>query len=515
MEYTYTMKKSGLNKLSNLIIFFLILFFILLGGIFMRINAISVYKFYPDTYQSLQVAENIRNFGSVVAPLGKNGMLYPDYFSWTRPMFSLLIIFFDIIISNLEITARVITLSTSIISILIAYLYISSIFKSRLSGLLGTLLLTISFNHSVWSGFILSDTTGVLFLFITLWLMSRYIDNKNSLAHWQDLLTGLIFSFAILTRYEYVLFIIPMVYLFYAKSVNPFSRLLTITAATGFIISCVFFSLSPFLINFSSAISQISSFVDPINSFDFRGLRGFIISDYILFLFFIFGTICMFYRKELRHLIIFSLLSIIPLWFVYYQTNPVMQRYFIHLIPFMLLPASFGFTKFIQKILNSNKLVKYTTMSLCGFALLFQTYITYNGLHSTNDGIWFKAGYEAQVVELVHPYIPEDAVIIVSFPEPYYLGIKQSTHSISDSSPFIYIPNSLDEKEAIIIEDEGMRRIFPKFSAFLQKNGGQYAIKNIELQTEFRYGQTIDKIVKPIRLYSIKINNLKQLIDKI
>lgn len=496
------------------VIIIALLLFIVLIGVFVRVNAQSSYKIYPDSYQSLVVAENIHNYGSVVAPLGDEGMLYPDFFGWTRPLYSLLINIVNTVTPDTETAAQAITLFAGIIAIFVAYLYIGAALRSRIAGLLGALLLAISFNHAVWSGFILSDTTGVLFLFLTLWLVFRNLHKEYGLANWYDLLTGAIFTLAILTRYEYAILALPLMVLMYTQNERPVNRLITVSAGGSFVLACAFFFLSPFTIDSSAIASQVNFFTGFFDSFDARGLIGFIFSDSILALSFIIGTILMFRERAHRQLAIFSLLSIALLAFLYYQTNPAMQRYFIHLIPFILLPASYTLTKVFQWSRKSAPLTKYAVAGLFVVGLLWQGNTAYQGLHPQNDGLWFTVGYEAEAAELVTSHIPEQALIIASFPEPYFLETKHSTQSIADVPPFIHIPDSLNDKTVIIIEDEGMRQIFPEFTKVLQNKAEKYKVREIPLPTAYRYGATIKNANEPIRLYDVKIGELKHLIEE-
>src|SRR5882757_9649374 len=67
------------------------LFFITLLGAFLRFHNLTPFTVYPDSFQNLIVAQNILHYGSVVGYLGKDGMFYPDFFMWTRPLYALLI----------------------------------------------------------------------------------------------------------------------------------------------------------------------------------------------------------------------------------------------------------------------------------------------------------------------------------------------------------------------------------------------------------------------------------------
>ncbi len=191
----------------------LLLLLILLIGIGLRLHNLSPFKIYPDSYQSLIVAENIHDFNSVIGYLGPGGLLYPDFFMWTRPGLPLLINIVTIVISNITLAAQIISLFSGILIIPASFFFIKSVFKSTLYGVAAAVLAALSFNFTIWSGFIMTETTGVLFMMLFLWSLFSSISNKTKLADSKDILTGLLFSFAILTRYEYLIISLPVIFL--------------------------------------------------------------------------------------------------------------------------------------------------------------------------------------------------------------------------------------------------------------------------------------------------------------
>src|SRR5689334_18303883 len=57
----------------------------------LRYFNLTPFTVYPDSFQNLLVAENLRTYGEVVGYLGKDGLLFPEVFSWSRPIYPLLI----------------------------------------------------------------------------------------------------------------------------------------------------------------------------------------------------------------------------------------------------------------------------------------------------------------------------------------------------------------------------------------------------------------------------------------
>lgn len=217
--------------------------------------------------------------------------------------------------------------------------------------------------------------------------------------------------------------------------------------------------------------------------------------------------------KKLRSIALFSFISIMLLGFLYYQTNPAMQRYYIHLIPFFILWASYGGMKTLSYIQRTKPSTRYALRGVLAISMLWQLHISYTGLHNTDNNIWFTPGYESYAPALIKPYISDEDIIIASFPEPYFLQTQQSVQSIADDPPFVYISNSANEKRVVIVEDEGMRYVFPHFTKFLHTSLNNYTITSIPLSVPFRYADTIGNVFEPIRLYGIRLDELKKIIE--
>src|SRR5260221_13696350 len=120
------------------------LFSLMLTGFLLRIHNLSQFKVYPDSFQNLIVAENIRTYHSVVGFLGNGGMLYPDFFMWTRPGYPLLILLVNFLTGNTSIAAQLIAFAAGILAIPITYFFIKTIFHSQKIALAGALLMALA-----------------------------------------------------------------------------------------------------------------------------------------------------------------------------------------------------------------------------------------------------------------------------------------------------------------------------------------------------------------------------------
>jgi hypothetical protein len=124
-------------------------------------------------------------------------------------------------------------------------------------------------------------------------------------------------------------------------------------------------------------------------------------------------------------------------------------------------------------------------------------------------GVWFLQGYEADAAEVARPLIQPHEVVVASFPEPYRLIIGNDTQSVADRPPFLFMNSSASTTALVIIEDEGMRTVFPEFSATLQNAFAQYKVHSIPLTSPFRYGGAITTPTEPLHLYRLTLAEFK------
>jgi|GEM_PF-3269228 len=225
-------------------IFFLIIFII---GILLRINNLSPFKIYPDSFQNLVVAQNILTYQSVVGFLGPQGMLYPDFFMWTRTAYALLILVANFFTHDMTIAAQIISLAAGILAIPITYLFVKKIFNKTSYALAGSLLIALSYNHTVWSGFIMTETVSVLFMLLFLWKFFGGLTTNNTSRNnlFQDFLTGMLFAIAVMARYEYIILILSVIFLTVRKSPHPLRRLIYMVSALLLTLSFVMIQLFP------------------------------------------------------------------------------------------------------------------------------------------------------------------------------------------------------------------------------------------------------------------------------
>jgi hypothetical protein len=540
--------KFGQRK--DLLICGLLLSLFVAIALVLQLRNFSHYNVYPDSYQSIVVAQNLKQYHALAAPMGQNGLIYPDFFGWTRPLYPLLILFFSLSDLSFFSAAHIVNIVAGCLSVLAAYGFINAVLHSKKSGLVAAFLMAISYNHIIWSGFIFTESLGVLMLTLALW---RLWSQRQKPENWftkYDILTGAIFALAILTRYEYIILLLPATLL--AGKTFSIKRSLSIAATALGIVVVILALLHPFTGDFSWVWGQIKDYVIvliatliiiglglllykyqklKITRFEFWAVRiaaaflilfsAFVIFDHSLFpalrnfatndplitLVALCGMMFMLFGKKREYetaLLVFAGCVIMGL--VYYRINPHMDRYIAHMLPLLLIPASYGITRILKS--------KYRPIVIYLLALLvcLQVIKSWNGLHKFDNGLWFKPGYEEVSAKKLNHMQLHGNLIVASMPEPYYLFTGQPTQSIADHAPYLFAPVAPGTK-LTIVDDESMRAIFPGFSNFIDKNLKQFQTAQYPVNQPLRYINTIAPEQQPVRVYQLTYKDLEMLLD--
>lgn len=536
-----------------------------------RLSNLSPYKFYPDSYQNLMVERNIKDYTGVIGRLGKKGMVYPDIFMWSRPVYPLLILLTNTVILDEAKAAQTVAVVLGITAILLAYLYIKNVFQSREVGIAASVLLALSFGHIVWGGFILTETTGIFLNLLFLWLFFHRVKESTDLADYQVIVTGLIFALAVFSRYEYILFALPAS--LYILIVNPKPYIYLINISTGavftaalilsrlyplsglggiiinqlkylaviglgafvvFIVIAIIIRTIPaamknillYRLNLSCTVLIISVaflfFMQLLVKYFFRiqyvflpGMTEFFSTELLIGIYFITGLIMMVRRKVQLALILYVLFSVIVAVIIYCRSNVNIARYGSHLIPFLLIPASYASSESLKTFRLKKQNFRITVFILI-LIISVQATISFRGLKYRDAGLWFTPGYEEESARKISSAVTDKkTILLVSFPEPYYYFSGLSTYSLSDKYPFIYLSNELNSDPLFIVSDMGMHDLFPNFSSFLSVKMGNYKLKQLNTGSIYRYADRKLPEKYPVEIYLMKVGDLKKILKQI
>ncbi len=543
------------SKHPKLITAFLLVCITLLGFYLRWIN-LSPYKFYPDAYQNLLVAKNILENRNVMGTLGIGGILYPSQLMWTRPIYALLILIASIFVKDFSSAAQYASFFAGVATIPLSYLLIKIIYKSVSAALFGAFLCAISFNHTVWSSFIMSDTTGIALSFTYFLCLFSNLKPKSQLLNISEITTGVVFAFAVYARYEYVIFILPTLFLLLQQET---SIIKIANIFFGFFItaSAVYALLFPSLTGITSAISSFTDIILGVcfsfivfallysfvwkrlkyvlydtlskaslifvaagiflflNTFIklpvpfFTGFSNFASTDFMIIPLFFIGLACMFRNKKQVNSGVFCLLTFISMEIMYLRINPLQQRYTTHLLPIFVICAAEVYIWISKKPVLKKRYVSQIAIALFAMLILYQLRLSYYGLTKWSNGDWNRVSYEEQSALNLNKFLKNGDVIVVSMPEPYYYFTEHSTQSITPKHPYYIETNDL-QSELIIVNDMGMRDIFPEFSSFVTNKLKDYKIAEYKTDTRYHYIIHSEEIEIPVEVYRISLDKLHE-----
>jgi hypothetical protein len=357
------------------------------------------------------------------------------------------------------------------------------------------------------------------------------------------------FGLAVLTRYEYVLIMVPMIILIINRSrywawkitnifipaflligftflylSSPYSAaslwvqlqdLFYLAAATSVVCLAAYASRKYWLNLIFPSIKNyyyllIALVITGAAIFIYDGLRRFVINDFLLVILAFVGFRLMFGLKKHQPAGLFLLVSAVLLGAVYYRINPGMERYLTHLLPFLIIPAALAGECMVRKYIKFSQSQFSRALMLLLITLFgLQTSMTYLGLHDRNDGIWFLPGYEQLSAQQLNMTIDNNALILTAMPEPYNFFTSNSTYSIAADYPYIYIEDYLNNREIYVINDHSMQQYFPAFSVFIESSLQNYLFSQYAVNTPFRFRDQITTDVSGVKVYKIKLIELR------
>lgn len=561
---------AGVKRLNTTLLAGIAVLAFTVFGAWLRLGAVSPYKFYPDSYQNLLVARNIREYKSVIGTLGSNGMVFPPFFLWTRPVYPLLINVVLYGIHDETVAAQTIALTLGILAIPLSYLAMSKLWKSNAAGLAAAALIAISFNHAVWSGYIMTETIGVFMALLFLLALASGIDKSSDFASPGDYATGALLAVMALTRYEYILIALSALVLIIQQNPKPAIKIINISASFVLILAILVSRLFPLRESIDVVIKQMSVFLRyagivaglslgcivtlrfapknfimyittwarrrlslalllmialvvldlfgvpiPFVRDKFPGYMQFFRDDALLVLASLWGLAIMLKAQQFRPFAWFTVIAVALLAPVYYRINPAMERYGTHLIPFLLIAASFGLADTIKRTRTFG--ITGAIVIVGGIALTgFQLATTVRGFRDWGDGAYVRASYEEKATkEVANRLQAKDTLLIVSFPEPYFYFTGASTQSVANSPPYIYIDNVPDERQVLIVDDMGMRDLFPRFSAFLRDSMQEAKRDEFFVGERYQYAFHAASEDTPVILYQTTLGRLNNKISSL
>jgi 4-amino-4-deoxy-L-arabinose transferase-like glycosyltransferase len=543
------------EKLLKFIIsrrFMLALFGLMVISLIFQLHNLSSYNVYPDSYQSLVVAKNLRLHHMLVAPMGRGGLIYPGFFSWTRPGYPIFIVLISYLGFSFETSAHIIAIVAGVMSVLVSYLLVKEVFRSSKAGLCAAILLTFSYANNVWSGFILTEPLGLLTLSLALWSLFIGQKAKDDWLETADIRTGLLFSLAILTRYEYLAIFIPAAFLI--KRRFSVKRSLTVLIISIMSTLAVLIALQSLAAGWSLAWNQtrgeivillielfvlgvialihfkvkdLTTYIKPISRIFavvivvavlsllirhsiYLGLWLFIKHDSLISLASLVGIVSLLLDKNKKYqkLGLGLIFGSTILGVSYYHTNPTMERYLTHMLPLLLIAAVRG----VQVVLN----FKYRIVSITALILLlgFQVSCSWQGLHGVDNNIWFKSGYEEVVAKRLAPIFGNNSTVVTAFPEPYYMYTNATIQNVSNYKPYVYLNDNNTNQTIFVVNDLSMQEAYPNAYNMINDKLGHYQVAEGIVRVPLRYEDKIIYSSTVLKVYKLRTNQLQYLLSR-
>jgi len=436
------------------------------------------------------------------------------------------------------------------LAIPLVYFLAREIFQSEKVGLLASLFFAGSFNHSTWSGFVLSETSAIFFLLLA-WVLL-----KKEKPFW----AGLAQAFSISCRIEYALLVLPtLIFFLYSKKsrvktfsyllglVLPLLLLIQIAGLGGFLLKnaisyrlvialCLSLSALCFLKprTWLTKITQLiplgllaySILLIPTRatgsllSWDIRTLKAwgdFALSDPLLVFLGLGGLAIIISEKPRNGFFFFA--STFPLFFLYQQANPIMHRYLVHLVPVLALSAgyftieAFQWSRLMAKRIRPIIFNPAFSLVIALFVFGFLMPIRFVSAHwHPEENYEQLAAY--RVEKIIQKHNLEGATVLVTFSvAPYALYAKLPILEIAKINPFIKTDSLEGKNLALVVVDEAVRDQRPEFAQWAEKNLQLFLIEKSTINTPYLYADYQYYPEKPVGIYLLPITKLKQLLE--
>lgn len=508
-------------------------------GFLLRQIGQTFFLLYPDSYRYLWQAESIRTNQPLALEQGNFHLGY-----------SFLTAVASIFIKKVEDAAHFVSFTTGVLAIPLIYFLAKEIFFSKKIGILASLFLAGSFNHSAWSGFVLAETSAIFFLLLA-WVLL-----KLKKPFW----AGLAQAMSIACRIEYVLLALPtLVFFLISKKTHRQTLyylsglglpllifILTIRPEVSLIknvlffrsatIACLILSVFCFLRpkNWLTKIAQLiplsllaySILLIPFRatnyllSWDLRILKAwgdFALSDPLLVFLGLAGLALVISEKPRVGFFFFA--STLPLFLLYQQANPVMHRYLVHLVPILAISAGYFTVKVYQWSRLTAKRVRPIifnpafSLAIClfVFGLLLPIKFVSANWHPEEN---YEQLAAYRVEKIIQKHNLEETTILITFSvAPYAFYTKLPVLRIAQTNPFIK-PDSLEEKElALVVVDEAVRDQRPEFTLFAMKNLEPFLIEKSFINAPYLYSNYQYYPEKQVRIYLLPTAELEQLLE--
>jgi len=211
----------------------------------------------------------------------------------------------------------------------------------------------------------------------------------------------------------------------------------------------------------------------------------------------------------------FFFASTLPLFLLYQQSNPIMHRYLVHLVPILALSAGYFAVEALQWSRLAAKRIRPIifnpafSLAICLFVFGLLLPIKFvSATWHPEENYEKLAAYRVEKIIQTNE-LQETTVLITFSVEPYTLYTKLPVLRIAETNPFIS-PDSLEEKGLVlVVVDEAVRDQRPEFAQWAEKNLQQFLLEKSFINAPYLYANYQYYPEKPVEIYLLPISELK------
>lgn len=505
--------------------------------------------------------------------LGNNGMFYNPPISWSlRYSHLILISLTDSLFHNIELSVHVLSLLFGVLTIPFTYIFVARIFDSRRAGLFGAFLMTVSFFHTAWSGYVMYETMTIFFIVVSLSMVAAGLSRgKHEYADYHDIIAGVFASLAVMTRIEYLILIFPVLFLYIAlsphflgKSLTFLAGLLSVLSIAGILggaIPQIVYAAPVLLERWPLLIATILLWAIACVLYSARrqekarglqGLESILAVVIVMFLVFVFitmgawrllgislpgsnrltailifsqyeymlaatgiiGIALLLKSKRNSALGIFALLFMVPLALVYNRVNPVSYRYCVHYLPALIIGSSFLLYRMHAWFKGS--ISKHTGAQLAAMLGLVvvtgllgaQVYFTVQSMRSWQPGTSYEKAAALKTKAIISQKRIPKDTIVLTFMAEPYYYYTGLSSWRALPDAPYTIKGFPKDKPVLIVIDESTRDQLPRFASHVANQIDQFKIADFKVGLAYYFRTYKGDEKNPVALYYIPANKV-------
>lgn len=256
----------------------------------------------------------------------------------------------------------------------------------------------------------------------------------------------------------------------------------------------------------------------------FTAIKIFARYDFLLFLTAMLGIIYLIFDSRYSYIGIWIMAYLFILAISYQRINILSYRYTFHFLPPLVISSSFFISRVSdwvvepteQSSLRKNWLKASLVCLLAILVVSWQVSVSLKSMKGWYSPVSYEQVSAAKVREIIKArQLSRDVIILSRLAEPYAYYTGKSVWRIDQEYPYIlFFSQFPTKKPVLIVLDESVHRLAPKFAEFVQKNLSSFEIEAFFTGIPFHFGRYRYPEINPVRLYYLPAETLKDLLKK-